>query len=199
MARLSSSFFLDSDVVVVAKNLLGKLLVTQFDGTITSGIITETEAYCGQNDKACHANNGKKTKRNEVMYRAGGVAYVYLCYGIHHLFNVVTNEENHADAVLIRAIEPVDGLATMLQRRKQNKIAKNLSSGPGTLTQALGITTNLNGENLQENMVWIEESGNELGENEICSSTRIGVGYAGEDAHKPWRFYMKNSNWVSKK
>jgi len=199
MARLSSSFFLDSDVVVVAKNLLGKLLVTHFDGTITSGIITETEAYCGQNDKACHANNGKKTKRNEVMYRAGGVAYVYLCYGIHHLFNVVTNEENHADAVLIRAIEPVDGLATMLQRRKQNKIAKNLSSGPGTLTQALGITTNLNGENLQENMVWIEESGNELGENEIFSSTRIGVGYAGEDAHKPWRFYMKNSNWVSKK
>jgi DNA-3-methyladenine glycosylase len=199
MSRLSASFFLDSDVVFVAKNLLGKMLISELDGHFTSGIITETEAYCGQNDKACHANNGKKTKRNEVMYRAGGVAYVYLCYGMHHLFNVVTNVENMADAVLIRAMEPIDGIDTMLKRRNQTEITKKLSSGPGSMSQALGVTTNLNGANLFGNVVWIEDPGTVLAENEICTSTRIGVAYAGEDAQKPWRFYMQNSIWVSKK
>lgn len=199
MALLSPAFYLDNNVVAVAQNLLGKVLFTKIDGLTTAGMITETEAYCGTNDKACHANNGKRTSRNEVMYQSGGLAYVYLCYGIHHLFNVVTNVAGQADAVLVRSVEPVEGFETMLRRRNKTEIKPNLSSGPGALSQALGITTGLYGQNLRGRLVWIEDMGTNIPNHEITHSTRIGVDYAGEDALKPWRFYHNPSKWVSKK
>lgn len=194
---LPHSFYRRPDVVQISRQLLGKVLCTRIEGDIvTAGIITETEAYCGRNDKACHAN-GKRTERTEVMYGPGGIAYVYLCYGIHHLFNVVTNEEGKADAVLVRAIEPVDGVDYMLERRDSNHIAPALTAGPGRLTQSLGITTDYYGTDLTGSTIWIEDRGNTIGENDIQSSPRIGVDYAGEDAKRPWRFYLKDSKWVS--
>ncbi len=197
--KLSPSFYQDGNVVQVAKSLLGKELHTNVDGLHTSGLITEVEAYAGRDDKACHANNGLRSKRTEVMYQAGGVAYVYLCYGIHHLFNVVTNINDMADAVLVRAIQPLDGIETMLKRRKLSKAEYRLSSGPGTLTTALGISTQTHyGADLQGEQIWIEDAPI-VDDNYIVISKRIGVDYAEEDALKPWRFYIKGSPWISKK
>ncbi|MBY0427347.1 MAG: DNA-3-methyladenine glycosylase [Cytophagales bacterium] len=189
--KLPRNFYLNPDVVSVAKDLIGKVLVTNVNGTTTSGVIIETEAYAGRDDKACHANNGKRTPRNEVMYHPGGLAYVYLCYGIHHLFNVVTNVENMADAVLIRGILPFEGKETMKNRRNMSKPFQGALKGPGILTQALGIQTSLNGTDLLGNSIWIEDRGHRYPEDKIASGPRIGVGYAGEDAKKPWRFYVK--------
>lgn len=191
------TWYLNSDVVDVARQLLGKVLCTRFDGVVTRGKIVETEAYCGNNDKACHANNQKMTKRNKVMFSAGGCAYVYLCYGIHHLFNVVTNEEGQADAVLIRAIEPIEGTETMMTRRKLNKKGKRISGGPAMLTQALGINTFHNGAVLNGESIWIEDA-MPIDEDYIVSSARIGVDYAEGDALKPWRFFIKENSWVSR-
>ena len=137
---IKKSFYLNDDVNKVAKMLLGKRLVTNF-GSITSGIIVETEAYKGQNDKASHAYNMKRTRRTSPMFFDGGISYIYLCYGIHNLFNVVTNKQNFPDAVLVRAIEPQEGIEVMLKRRKLSKLGYNLTSGPGILSKALGITT----------------------------------------------------------
>lgn len=198
-AKLSPSFYQRQDVVTIAQELVGKVLCTQINGApVTSGIITETEAYCGRGDKACHANNGTRTDRTETMYQAGGIAYIYLCYGIHHLFNVVTNVENKADAVLIRAIQPLDGKKEMLQRRNKQNINPALTAGPGRLSQALGITTDFDGTILKENTIWIEDR--QLGSgSSLVATERIGVDYAGEDAKLPWRFYPQESNWVSQK
>jgi DNA-3-methyladenine glycosylase len=157
----------------------------------------ETEAYSGNSDKACHANDQKMTKRNRVMFESGGLAYVYLCYGIHHLFNVVTNIKGNADAVLVRAVEPVEGIETMMKRRHMDKVERRLTAGPGVLSSALGIDMNLYGSSLQSNEIWIEE-GKNVGECMIQTTTRIGVEYAEEDALKPWRFYVKENKWVSK-
>src|SRR5690606_13850940 len=137
MSKIPLSYYQHSDVVFLAKDLIGKKICTFFNDEFTSGIITETEAYSGRGDKACHANAGRRTRRTEVMYQPGGLAYVYLCYGIHHLLNFVTNQEDLADAILIRAIEPIDGIDVMLKRRNKSKLDKTLSSGPGTLSQAL--------------------------------------------------------------
>lgn len=197
--KLSRTFYERGDVVQVAKELLGKVLITKIDGYFTSARITELEAYAGRNDKACHANDGLRSKRTEVMYGQGGVAYVYLCYGIHHLFNVVTNRDGLADAVLIRGVEPLEGLDVMLERRNRSKPDKSLSSGPGTLSQALGIHTKTHyGTDLTGDLIWIEDQPL-LPEEKIVVSRRIGVDYAEEDALKPWRFYLKDSKWVSKK
>ena len=152
------TWYLNSNVVDVARQLLGKVLCTRFDGVVTRGIIVETEAYCGNNDKACHANNQKMTKRNKVMFSAGGCAYVKIGYEIHHLFNVVTNEEGLADAVLIRAIEPIEGTETMMTRRKLNKKGKRISGGPAMLTQALGINAFHNGTVLNGESICIEDA-----------------------------------------
>jgi len=173
--------------VAIAIDLIGKVLVTNIDGRLTSGIIIETEAYSGTNDKACHANNGKRTPRNEIMYHTGGHAYVYLCYGIHHLFNVVTNEAEKADAVLIRGILPFDGIEVMSERRP----IKSPARGPGVVSQALGIRTHMNGENLNGEKIWIEDRNIRFSEENIIASPRIGVEFAGEDALRPWRFYVK--------
>lgn len=194
---MEMSWYLNDNVEEVAQQLLGKILCTKFDGVITRGKIVETEAYSGDNDKACHANNQKMTKRNQIMFGKGGHAYVYLCYGIHHLFNVVTNKEGNADAVLIRAVEPLEGVEMMMGRRKMNKIEKRLTAGPGTLSQALGIQISHYGIALNSNVIWIER-GVKVSENNIVSTTRIGVDYAEEDALKPWRFYIKENRWVSK-
>lgn len=198
MNPLPLSYYQNDDVVFLAKDLLGKKLCTNINGQFASGIITETEAYCGRNDKACHANNGKRTKRTEVMFQKGGRAYVYLCYGIHNLFNITSNVNGLADAILVRAIQPVDGIEIMLERRNKSKLDKTLSSGPGTLSQALGIDRKLYGADLIGSDVWIEDYPTKLDDSEIMETTRIGVDYAGEDALRAWRFYIKDSDWVSK-
>lgn len=190
---LPKSFYLRDDVVQIAKELLGKTLVTRQNGAARKGKIVETEAYRGYDDKACHASNGKRTPRTEVMYREGGCAYVYLCYGIHHLFNVVTNVAGKADAVLIRAVEPLDG--DWSDRHPKTKT----SNGPGKLSKAMGITMEMNTARLTvENDIWIEDAPDIVGTS-IVASTRVGVDYAGEDALLPWRFYLCNNDWVSKK
>lgn len=198
--KLPLSFYQQSNVVQIARQLVGKVLCTCIDGrTLTSGIITETEAYCGRGDKACHANDGTRTDRTETMYQAGGIAYVYLCYGIHHLFNVVTNVQDKADAILIRSIKPLDGKDMMLERRELDQITPSLTAGPGRLTQALGITTDFDATSLAGNTIWIEDHNNNFSESALVADTRIGVDYAGEDANLPWRFYPKESRWVSQK
>ncbi|MDX1638379.1 MAG: DNA-3-methyladenine glycosylase [Balneolaceae bacterium] len=197
--RLDTEFFLRPDVVTIARELVGKVLCTQMPGDpLTSGLIVETEAYSGRNDMACHANNGRRTDRTEIMYQTGGVAYVYLCYGIHHLFNVVTNREGNADAVLIRAVKPLDGIDTILERREFDKLEPAVAAGPGRLTRALGISTDHYGTDLTGDLIWIEDRTG-LGEHfEIDASPRIGVEYAGEHAKRKWRFTAKNHPWVSR-
>ena len=195
---LPSSFYRQSDVVNIARQLLGKVLCTQFDGKLTSGIITETEAYCGRGDKACHANGNTRTQRTETMYQAGGIAYIYLCYGIHHLFNVVTNKQDKADAVLIRAIKPLEGKDLMLKRRSFETVNPSLTAGPGRLTEALGITTEYDATPLDGSTIWIEEQEIHFAEDTLVATQRIGVDYADEDAELPWRFYPRDSKWVSK-
>ncbi|MEQ9404221.1 MAG: DNA-3-methyladenine glycosylase [Cyclobacteriaceae bacterium] len=191
--KLNRSFYEREDVVLVAKELLGKYLITNLNNILTIGKIVETEAYCGRNDKACHAHN-KRTPRTEIMYGRGGHAWVYLCYGIHHLFNVVTNREGLADAVLIRAIEPVFGLEDMKQRRSFT--SAKLTSGPGTLSQAMGICAHMTGYDLLKDKIWIADGHNK--NFEIETDVRIGVDYAGKDAMKPWRFFIKNNLNVSR-
>jgi DNA-3-methyladenine glycosylase len=191
MSILPLSYFQNPDVVFVAKDLIGKVLVTNMEGGITSGIIVETEAYSGTNDKACHANNGKRTPRNEIMYHAGGHTYVYLCYGIHHLFNIVTNVVGKADAVLIRGIQPLEGISIMQERRLSRGKVKEIAQGPGVVSKSLGIITKMNGLALDSEKIWVEDRNIRFSDGEIWSSPRIGVDYAGEDALKPWRFFVK--------
>jgi DNA-3-methyladenine glycosylase len=196
MDKIPPSFYLNPDVVQVAKQLIGKYLCTNINGEITIGKIVETEAYCGKTDKACHAHFGM-TKRNKVMFGRGGFAYVYLCYGIHHLFNVVTNLEGLADAVLVRAVEPVDGIEFMLKRRNMNKLAYHITAGPGSVGKALGITTDLYGADLQGDTIWLADLPLPPSE-PIVASPRVGVAYAKEDALLPWRFRIAGNKWCSK-
>lgn len=193
---LPPSFYLHEDVVQVAKDLLGKVIVTKIDGITTSGIITETEAYAGVTDKASHAYGGRRTNRTEIMYAKGGVAYVYLCYGIHHLFNVVTNMQDIPHAVLIRAIEPIKGIDVMLQRRKKVKLQSQLTSGPGAMSMALGIHTSHTGLSLAKSIITLHDEGIHI--DDIVATTRIGVDYAKEDALLPYRFYIKGNSFISK-
>lgn len=194
---LPEEFYTRKNVVKIAKDLLGKVLVTDFDGRRTSGIIVETEAYEGIGDKASHAYAGRRTNRTEIMYNKGGVAYVYLCYGIHHLFNVVTNTEDIPHAVLIRAIEPIDGIDIMLARRNKTKLTPQLTAGPGALSRALGIDTGLSGISLNSK-IFIEDRGITVRPADILEGTRVGVAYAAEDALLPYRFSIKGNPYVSK-
>ena len=194
---IKKDFYLRNDVVQIAQDLLGAVLYTQIENKITSGIIVETEAYCGSIDRASHAYPNRLTKRNKVMFESGGKAYVYLIYGIHYLFNIVTNEVDKADAVLIRALEPVSGLDTMKERLGKSTHEK-ITSGPGSLSKAMGIDKSLYGEDLTGRKVWLEHSRQDLKEIKIVETTRIGVDYAGEDAELPWRFYIKENPWISK-
>jgi DNA-3-methyladenine glycosylase len=182
---LPVSFYLRDNVVQIARDLLGKRLMTCFNGITTGGIITETESYRGPEDRASHAYNNRRTPRTDVMFQAGGIAYVYLCYGIHHLLNVVTHRKGIPHAVLIRALLPTHGIEEMTKRRSKVPLA----SGPGALTQALGITKQLNGHRFDRAPLWIEE-GDPVKEGDILSGPRVGIDYAGEDALLPWRFIL---------
>lgn len=187
MKKLPRSFYERASVTTVARDLLGKKLVTHFDGVTTAGIITETEAYEGAGDRASHAYGGKRTPRNEVMYGPPGFAYVYLCYGIHHLFNVVTNIHGVAHAVLVRAIHPVEGMDTMRERRHQTKLT---TAGPGTLSQALGILTKHSGIDLLGDVITIEDTDIRIPKRSIVIGPRIGVDFAKEDALLPYRYHF---------
>jgi len=195
--RLERSIFQNPDVVDLAQRLLGKVICTKIDGFYCEAMITETEAYAGENDKACHAYLGKFTKRTATMYKEGGHAYIYLCYGIHHLFNIVSNVKGKADAVLIRSVEPLLGIETMLRRRKVIKNGPKVYAGPAKLSQALGIDKSLNGVDLvnSEN-IYLIDKGKVVGD--IVKTTRIGIDYAGEDALLAWRFYISGNKYVSK-
>ncbi|MEP7171137.1 MAG: DNA-3-methyladenine glycosylase, partial [Bacteroidota bacterium] len=190
--KLKKDFYLREDVVLIARELLGKYLFTKFNDNITGGIITETEAYAGVIDKASHAFGGKRTNRTEIMFATGGVAYVYLCYGIHHLFNVVTNAKEIPHAVLIRSIHPTHGIDVMLKRRKKKSVDKTLTKGPGSVALALGIEVSQTGLNLSGNKIWIEDKKYIATDSQIEITKRIGVEYSGEAAHYPYRFVLKN-------
>lgn len=199
MFRIPRSFYLQPDVVSIGRQLIGKFLVTRINGRLCAGMIVETEAYAGPEDRASHACGNRRTRRTEIMFRRGGVAYVFLCYGMHHLFNVVTNREGIPHAVLIRAVEPVEGLETMLARRRRKSLDNSLTSGPAALTEALGIKVKHTGADLLGNTIWIEDRGVRFSPASIGSSPRIGVEYAGKDARRPWRFFLRNSRWISRR
>lgn len=186
--RLEEDFYQRKDVTVIARQLLGKILYARFDGRITSGMIVETEAYSWK-EKGCHAYSNKMTARNAVMFQPGGYAYVYLCYGIHNLVNIVTNVEGVAEAVLIRALEPKGGFGSSFK--------KGVTSGPGKLTKAMGIDRNFNGKYLLSDDIWLED-GVSFKPRQIQATKRIGIDYAGDDAQLPWRFHVKDNVWVSK-
>lgn len=195
--KLGEDFYQGKNVVRIAQALLGKALFTNLQGVVTGGIIVETEAYSWK-ERGCHAFDARKTARNAIMFEKGGHAYVYLCYGMHHLFNVVTNKQGTADAVLIRALEPLAGIEEMKLRRGKSITPEQLTSGPGKLSKALGINRALNGKFLLDNEVWIEDLGNKIAKKDIDAGPRIGIDYAGEDAKLPWRFSVKGNRWVSR-
>ena len=183
----------------MASQLLGKHLCTQIDGELTTAMIVETEAYRAPDDKASHAYGNRRTRRTETMFRSGGICYIYLCYGIHHLFNVVTGARDQAHAVLIRAVEPILGTNIMMQRRSLPRVEPRLTAGPGTLSQALGLHRRMDGALLYEKgQIWIEDHGIQFQDDEIIRSPRVGVDYAGECAKWPWRFTIKDHPFCSR-
>lgn len=199
MKKLPLDFYLRSNVLQIAEDLLGKVVVTKWDGIITSARIVETEAYAGVTDRASHAYGARRTNRNDIMYAHGGVSYVYLCYGIHHLFNVVTNANGIPHAILIRAGEPLLGIKEMLKRTGKKELDNTLTRGPGNLSKALGIYTQHSGYSLLNKNLFIAEDDFSYSKKEIIASPRIGVGYAGDDALLPYRFFVKGNPFVSGK
>ncbi len=197
MKKLNNDFYGGDDVVKIARNLPGKILVTTFNGNLTSGRIVETEAYVGITDKASHSFGGKRTLRNEHMYNEAGISYVYICYGIHTMFNVVTNKINAPDAVLIRALEPIEGIDCMLQRTGKMQLDNTLTKGPGNLCKAMGITKIHSGISLNSKEIFIADDGFVFTDDEIAASKRIGIDSAGIDALLPYRFYVRGNKFVS--
>ncbi|SEL75465.1 DNA-3-methyladenine glycosylase [Chitinophaga rupis] len=197
MKKLGYDFYNREDVLTIAQELLGKVLVTKFNGAVTSGRIVETEAYQGVTDRASHAYGGRRTNRTEIMFGKAGTAYVYLCYGIHHLFNVVTNKENTPHAILIRAIAPLNGIPHMLARTGRTKADYTLGKGPGNVSKALGINTQHTGTSLTGKELYIADDDFIVSPSAIGITKRIGVDYAGEDALLPYRFILKDSPYVS--
>lgn len=198
MALLPIEFYQSDDVVALTQKLLGKVVVTELDGNRTAVMITEVEAYEGPIDKASHAFGNRKTKRTATMYQPGGCAYIYLCYGIHHLFNVVTAPAGVPHAILLRGGEPLEGIDIMLQRRNMDRLAYRLTAGPGTVAQALGLTRDLDGQSLQGPNIWLEDRGIQINPAQIKAGPRIGVDYAGDHALWPYRFWLKGNPWVSR-
>lgn len=189
--KIPLSYYLSDDVVSLAKSFIGKSLFTKIDGKLTGGIITETEAYAGIIDRASHAFGGRRTKRTEVMYQSGGVSYVYLCYGIHSMFNIVTNKRGIPHAVLVRAIYPTTGWEEI--QKRSGKLQRNytVTNGPGKLTKALGIDLKHNSLLLNENIIWLENNDVAIDNLDILSTKRIGIEYAGEDELLYYRFVLK--------
>lgn len=199
MEKLPVSFYQRKNVLQIAKELLGKVIVTKWGNIVTSARIVETEAYAGVMDRASHAYGARRTNRNDIMYGHGGMAYVYLCYGIHHLFNVVTNKDGIPHAILIRAGEPLTGVQEMLKRTGKKKLDNSLTRGPGNLSKALGIYTLHSCTSLLDESLFIADDGFRYAKKEIAASPRIGVDYAGEDASLPYRFFIKGNPYVSGK
>ena len=197
MKKLPIQFYKRTDVLLIAKELIGKIVVTKFNGHTTSGRIVETEAYIGLTDRASHSFGGRRTERNEHMYSAAGTAYVYICYGMHHLFNVVSNAENIPDAVLIRAVEPLAGIDIMLKRTGKPKLDNTLTKGPGNVAKALGISKLYSGINLLKDEIYIADDRYKITETTIGISRRIGVESSGDAALLPYRFYVKGNRFVS--
>jgi len=196
---LQHSFYDRSNVTVIARELLGKILITSFDNEITAGRIVETEAYNGAVDRASHAYGNRRTNRTEVMFGKPGTAYVYLCYGIHHLFNVVTNKKEIPHAILIRAVKPTEGISIMQDRTRKKVLDNTLTRGPGNVSKALGIFTYHSGLDLVRSDIRIVDDGFQYKKKEIAVTTRIGVDYAGPDALLPYRFIVKDNPYVSGK
>jgi DNA-3-methyladenine glycosylase len=197
MKKLPSHFYKRPDVIQIAKDLIGKIIVTDFNGLITTGRIVETEAYIGITDRASHSFGGKRTPRNEHMYAGAGTAYVYICYGTHHLFNIVTNAINIPDAVLIRAVEPIRGTDIMLERTGKQKPDTSLTKGPGNVAKALGISKRHSGINLLKDGIYIADDGLIIDQGLLGISKRIGIENSGDAALKPFRFYIKGNPFVS--
>jgi DNA-3-methyladenine glycosylase len=195
--KLTNQFYSGNNVLQIARQLLGKIIVTQINGQLTSARIVETEAYIGITDKASHSYGGKRTQRNEHMYGEGGISYVYICYGMHHLFNVVTNSKNVPDAVLIRAASPIAGIEIMLQRTGKLQPDYTLTKGPGNMSKALGIAKIHSGISLHSAELFIADDGYKLPDEAIAASKRIGINSAGADALLPYRFYIRGNKYVS--
>ena len=195
---MQADFFQHEDVISIAENLIGKIFLTQIQGDLTGGIITEVEAYRAPEDKASHAYNFRRTLRTSTMFRNGGILYVYLCYGIHHLVNIVTGPEDMPHAILIRSIEPCIGMDAMAERRNLKKWSPRIASGPGCASKALGLSTAQNGIPLSEESVWIEDDGILVNSDDIHRGPRVGIDYAEEWIDTPWRFGWKHSKWISK-
>ncbi len=190
MQKLPTQYYLQDDVTALASSLIGKVLATRIKGEeVTSGFITETEAYEGVTDRASHAHGGRHTPRTATMFMQGGIAYIYLCYGIHHLFNVVTNREGIPHAVLIRGIQPLEGIDVMASRTAKSPRELKKINGPGKISKALGITTRLDRTPLNGSTIWISNNGLVVPEDKIKRTPRIGVDYAGGHARWPYRFY----------
>ena len=198
MKKLPLGFYLRDDVTRIAKELLGKVLVTNFNGEYTSGRIVETEAYAGGIDRASHAFRGK-TPRTAVMFEEGGTAYVYLCYGIHQMFNIVTNQKDRPHAILIRAVEPLEGIDIMMRRTGKKVLDETLTRGPGNVGKAFGFHTSQCGLSFQSDELYIADDGYKPDKKSIIASPRIGVAYAGEHALWDYRFYVEGSRHVSGK
>ncbi|WP_448699408.1 DNA-3-methyladenine glycosylase [Mucilaginibacter sp. AW1-3] len=196
--KLPLSFYTHNDVLSTTRNLLGKYLFTRIDGIVTGGYIVEAEAYNGVVDKASHAYGGRLTNRTQVMHRQGGIAYVYLCYGIHEMFNIVTSSEGQPHAILVRAIEPTNGIKEIELRRNMPVSKPAITSGPGSVAKALGISRKINGFDLQGDVIWIEDRGLTFGDDEIVAAPRVGVDYAAEDALLPYRLYVRGNKYVSR-
>ncbi|MCW5959107.1 MAG: DNA-3-methyladenine glycosylase [Pyrinomonadaceae bacterium] len=206
MKKLSREFYTREDTLQVAQDLLGKLLVVPTaSGERVSATIVETEAYLGAIDKAAHSYKNRRTKRTETMYGIGGTAYIFFVYGMYFQFNVVAGEAETPHAILVRAVEPLENIEVMRARRiaksKDPHVKmpdKNLTSGPGKLCIALGIDKSFDREDLLGKKVWLEE-GKEIPKNQIVSGKRIGIDYAAEFAEKPWRFWVKDNLFVSRR
>lgn len=195
--KLKREFYASGDTVTLARALLGKLIVVpDQQGSRVAGMIVETEAYLGREDRAAHSYGGRRTARNEVTYGPGGRVYVFFVYGMYYQLNIVLGPAGHPHAVLIRAVEPVEGIELMRARRGEMK-DRNLTSGPGKLCIALGIDRGLNGESLRGKRIWLEGH-RSFTDDEIAVGKRVGIDYAGEDVDKPWRFWVKGNEFVSK-
>lgn len=192
--KLPLTFYTHREVLSITRSLLGKYLMTCVDGVMTGGYIVEAEAYNGVIDKASHAYGNRQTSRTQTMYMQGGVAYVYLCYGMHEMFNVVTSVEGEPHAVLIRGIIPTDGIEVMMARRNIKVFKSTMTSGPGNVAKGLGITRQMNAYSLMGDVIWIEDRGLVFSDDEVVAAPRIGVQYAKEDALLPFRLFVKNAS-----
>lgn len=195
--KLSLSFYQREDTLQIAKELIGKYVFTKIEGKLSGGMIVETEVYIGPLDKGSHAFNHKMTARNKSMYLAGGVAYMYICYGIHDMLNLVTGKVGTSHAILIRAIEPIIGIEHMQDRRGLVSLGK-LAKGPGSLARALGLNKSFDGKSLIGDELWLDDKGINISDDQITASSRIGLNCAEPYCSIPWRFTLSGNKFVSK-